>query len=197
MATAKIVRMKSADCPQCGKRFAFKATRPKMFCSPHCQKKHANDRNNARRTPVKMATDGKSPPAIFNAPMPVRIQPVAPLDVEWLDCFADLHRCVAGRLNRLRTTQREHAIGMDRPPIGHAVLVDGAWRGRIRSAGAVIWTSDPLASLDAAKRSVEAELANRSELIGAALKLAAGVEKRRPADRAPANDGGEALPLAA
>ena len=194
MATAKIVRMKSADCPQCGKRFAFKATRPKMFCSPHCQKKHANDRNNARRTPVKMATDGKSPPAIFNASTPVRIHPGEPLDVEWLDCFPDLHRAVAGRLNRSRTTPREHAIGMDRAPIGHAVRVDGHWRGKVRSAGAVVWASGPFDTVEEAKRAVEAQLADRPELVAASLKLATASAKRS----GPANDeSAEPLPLAA
>ena len=76
-------------------------------------------------------------------------------------------------MNKSRTTPREFAVGMDRPPIGHAIRIDGAWQGKVRRNGAVIWVSEPFDNLDDAKLSVERQLAESSEIVGEALRLAA------------------------
>ena len=62
---------------------------------------------------------------------------------------------------------------MDRAPIGHAVHVEGAWRGKVRSGGSVVWVSEGFADLEAAKSAVEVELAGRPEVVSAALREAA------------------------
>jgi hypothetical protein len=46
-----------------------------------------------------------------------------PMDVEWLGCWPDLHRVVAGRMNRTKAGEsihREDASCNDRQPHGHA-----------------------------------------------------------------------------
>ena len=67
------------------------------------------------------------------------------------------------------TTQ--FAVGMDRPPLGHAVMIDGEWIGKVRSRGAVVWQSPRLGSLEAAKVAVENQLRGRPEIVSAAANL--------------------------
>jgi hypothetical protein len=111
-------------------------------------------------------------PNVLTRPAPALSKPT-PLNVEWLSVFLDLERCVAGRLNKARTTPREFAIGMDRPPIGHVVLMAGAWQGKVRRNGAVLWSSEAFDDLGDAKLSVERRLAESPEIVTEALRLAA------------------------
>ena len=160
-------------CPQCDSVFSLKGKRARAYCSPPCQKAAANARNNRLRNPSSASAaifalqDVKMASGVVSAP------PDEPLaTIEWLNVFDDLHRAVAGRLNRTRgrnSIRREDAIGMDRQPIGHAVFVDGEWRGKVRSNGAVIWVSEQLGSLEDAKRAVEAQLS--PEIVASAANL--------------------------
>jgi hypothetical protein len=109
--------------------------------------------------------------AAVSAP-PNVLAPASDLAIEWLDVFPDLHRCVASRMNKAKTTLREHALGMDRPPVGHAIQVGERWVGKVRSNGAVVWASEPFATLDEAKRAVERQLAQSPELVERAVLLA-------------------------
>ena len=77
-------------------------------------------------------------------------------------------------MNRTRGNESilgSEAIGNDRPPIGHALLVDGEGIGRVRSRGAVIWSSERLPSLEAAKSAVENHLAGHAEIVTSAANL--------------------------
>jgi hypothetical protein len=74
--------------------------------------------------------------------------------------------------DKAKTTPREHALGMDRPPVGHAIQVRERWIGKVRSNGAVIWTSEPFATLAEAKRAVERQLAQSPELVESAVRQA-------------------------
>jgi hypothetical protein len=102
-----------------------------------------------------------------------------PLEIEWFDCASTrydqpYHRAVAGRMNRTRGNEsilRSEAIGNDRPPIGHALLVAGEWIGRVRSRGAVVWSSASLPSLEDAKRAVESHIAGHAEIVTSAANL--------------------------
>jgi hypothetical protein len=74
--------------------------------------------------------------------------------------FVDLHRCVAGRMNKAASTRREDAVANDRPPLGYAVKIAGEWIGRRRDrrSGVVIWQSLRFGSVEEAKAAVEASL---------------------------------------
>ena len=152
-------------CQHCESKFTPRLQavggKPQRYCSPLCRKRAEKARTKAGvATPpaaIRLDVRGNSPASRQPSTQP------AP-DVEWLDVLPDLHRCVAGRMNKARSTFREFAVGMDRPPIGHAVLTD-AWRGKVRSNGAVVWVSDPFATADDAKLAVEAHLAGRPELV--------------------------------
>ena len=163
-----------ATCLTCETKFADRrGGKPQRYCSPACRIAAANARRGCpvatNQTVVRLivGSNQSKPPA------PTPIAPGTAPPIEWLDCFPDLQRAVAGRLNKSRTTPREFAVGMDRPPIGHVIHVAGAWQGKVRSNGSVIWASEPHADLDAAKQSVERRLAESSEIVGAALRLAA------------------------
>lgn len=112
---------------------------------------------------------------VTKLPVPAIQAPQRPLEVEWLDIFPDLHRCVAGRLNKTLGMGifREAAIGMDRPPIGHAILAEGAWLGKVRRKDSVVWISAPMFSLEDAKMAVEGYLAGCPEIISERLAEAA------------------------
>lgn len=163
-----------ATCLACDATFVTRTGgKPQRYCSPACRIEAANARRGrpvaTNQTVVRLiVSNNQSEP-----PAPAVSGPTtAPPNVEWLSVFPDLERCVAGRMNKSRTTLREFAIGMDRPPLGHAVLTD-AWRGKVRSNGAVVWVSDPFVSLDDAKLSVESHLAGRPEIVTESLRLAA------------------------
>ncbi len=93
------------------------------------------------------------------------------IEVEWLDVFPDLHRCVAGRMNKTRTTPREFALAMDRTPVGHVLEVGGSWVGKVRNNGVVVCTSEAFGTLDEAKRAVERQLALSPEIVSRAVSV--------------------------
>ena len=97
------------------------------------------------------------------------------IEVEWLDVFPDLHRCVAGRMNKSPTTSREFALAMDRTPVGHVLEVCGSWVGKVRNNGVVVWTSKAFATLDEAKRAVERQLALSPEIVSRAASRSVSV----------------------
>jgi hypothetical protein len=105
---------------------------------------------------------------VLTASAPVRAAP----ETEWLECWPDLHRAVAGRMNKAVSTRREDAIGNDRQPIGHAVMLDGEWVGRVRRKGAV-WASPRFGSVAEAKTAVERHLAGLPEFVAESLAMAA------------------------
>ena len=164
-----------STCGACGKRFVTRiGGKPQRYCSPTCRIEAANARRgcpvatNQAVVRLIVGSNQSEPPA------PAVTGPTtAPLNVEWLDCYPDLHRVVAGRMNKARTTHREFAVGMDRPPIGHVALMAGAWQGKVRRNGAVLWSSEPFDNLDDAKLSVERRLAESPEIAAEALRLAA------------------------
>ena len=190
MARTATATIKRATCPECSSRFTFKSTRRKTYCGVACQSKAANARTNARRRSAaedgsrrrSAAEDGsrrtkslteapgrlKTHSAAIGHPHsedPFSATPVVRLDaieVEWLNVFPDLHRCVAGRMNKTRTTPREFAPAMDRTPLGHVLEVCGSWIGKVRDNGVVVWTSEAFVTLDEAKRAVERQLAMAS-----------------------------------
>jgi hypothetical protein len=147
--------------------------KPQRYCSSACRIEAANARRGCpvatNQTVVRLIvrSNQSEPPA------PALSKPTPPLNIEWLDCYSDLHRCVAGRMNKSPTTLREFAVGMDRPPVGHVALVAGAWQGKVRRNGAVLWLSEPFDNLDDAKLSVERRLADSPEIAAEALRLAA------------------------
>jgi hypothetical protein len=132
-----------STCPQCNSSFA--AARSKLYCSTTCQSKAANERTNARRgvkTPRRALTLIRSEDPSHGQPPPRAEGVLKPLEIEWLDCWPDLHRAVAGRLNQTKageSIRREDATGNDRQPLAHAVFVDGHWLGKVRQRGAVVW----------------------------------------------------------
>jgi hypothetical protein len=132
-----------STCPQCNSSFA--AARSKLYCSTTCQSKAANERTNARRgvkTPRPALTLIRSEDPSHGQPPPRAEGVLKPLEIEWLDCWPDLHRAVAGRLNQTKageSIRREDATGNDRQPLAHAVFVDGHWLGKVRQRGAVVW----------------------------------------------------------
>jgi hypothetical protein len=159
-------------CPACKSSFASTA-RPKVYCSTDCQTKAANARTNARRAPSSAMKTPRPALTLVHSEDPSTA--LLPLDVEWLDCgsagFDDLHRLVAGKLNKSASTRREEAVGNDRPPLGYAVRLDGEWIGRQRDrrTGAAIWTSPRFGSVEEAKLAVEARL--QPALVEAAANL--------------------------
>jgi hypothetical protein len=162
-------------CPVC--ETTFPAARSKLYCSTICQTKAANERTNARRTvktprPSLSLVGSEDPP---EGQRPASREGILKaLDIEWLDCWPDLHRAVAGKLNKSppgKSIRREDALGNDREPIGHALLVDGEWIGRVRSRGVVIWSSTRQPSLEAAKLAVESQLSGRPEIVASAANL--------------------------
>ena len=70
-----------------------------------------------------------------------------------------------------RPIWRNDCVAADRPPLGHVILVDGEWVGRQRDrrTGSVVWVSDRLGSLEAAKAAVETHLS--PELVSAAANM--------------------------
>ena len=76
-------------------------------------------------------------------------------------------------MNKARTTHREFAVGMDRPPIGHVALMAGAWQGKVRRNGrcsgresrSIISTTPSCPSSD--------DLRSSPEIAAEALRLAA------------------------
>jgi hypothetical protein len=77
-------------------------------------------------------------------------------------------------MNRTRGSDsilRSEALGNDRPPLGHAVMIDGEWIGRVRDRGVVIWSSTRQPSLEAAKLSVETQLSGRPEIVATAANM--------------------------
>ena len=163
------------NCETCQIKFTPRtvAGRPQRYCSSTCRRKAQNER---ARSPVAGVSTFSLTSGASNVLTPTVAawnSPAAPeIDVEWLDVFSDLHRCVAGRLNKTRTTFRERAVGMDRTPLAHAVRTEAGWIGKVRAKGAVIWASEPRA-LDDAKFAVELQLAARPELLAEQLALAA------------------------
>lgn len=146
--------------------------RAQRYCSPTCRKMAHKARAAApdkRHHASPVLSDGSNVTTLHTPAIPA---PLKALNGEWLDLGPDFHRSVAGRQNKAETTLREWALGMDRAPIGHAVLVAGQWLGKVRHNGVVVWTSAPLATADEAKRAVLVELAGRPEVIASALKVA-------------------------
>ena len=116
-----------STCPVCQSTFA--AARSKRYCSTACQSKAANARTNARRRPTEAV---KTPrPSLTLVPREDPSVAPMPLDAEWADCgspgFDDLHRLVAGRLNKTASTRREDALGNDLLLLGYAVKIAGEW----------------------------------------------------------------------
>jgi hypothetical protein len=167
-----------STCPVCQSTFA--AARSKRYCSTACQSKAANARTNARRRPTEAVKTPRPSLTLVPREDPSTGQPASRpevvLDVEWLNCWEDLHRCVAGRLNKTKgseSVRREDAIGNDRQPLGHAVMIDGEWIGKVRRRGVVAWTSDRPGSVEEAKRAVERELSGLPDVISESLAIAA------------------------
>jgi hypothetical protein len=176
-------------CPNCSTTFKPRRSNAR-FCSRTCQSRAAAEISNAARGQAPIRNQGSG--GNVNVVALSAIKPLLPvskppdegapeIEIEWFDCSSTrydqpYHRAVAGRMNRTRGNEsilRSEAIGNDRPPIGHALLVDGEWIGKVRRKGAVIWASDRLGSLEAAKHAVEAELSGRTELVSEVLALAA------------------------
>ena len=167
----------TSTCPQCEKRFEPSRSNAR-YCTRTCQSRAAAERSNAARGQAAIRNQGPG----GNVVAPSAIKPLAPayappLNVEWLNVFDDLHRCVAGRQNPTpkdgKSILREFAVGMDRPPLAHAILIAGEWQGRVRRKGAVIWSSERLGSLEDAKVAVERHLSGLPELVASTLALAA------------------------
>jgi hypothetical protein len=168
-------------CQHCKSTFTARiGAKPQRYCSASCRRAVQNLRARAgeRHTQEPEATLKPS-----NVLRPVwtrygasQLSPEAVLDVEWLDVFHDLHRCVAGRLNKTKAGEsihREDAAGNDRQPLGHAVMLGGEWVGRVRRKGAVVWASPRFGSVAEAKIAVERHLAGLPELVAESLALAA------------------------
>ena len=135
-----------STCPQCEKRFEPRRSDAR-YCSRACQSRGAAERGNAARAQPASRNQGPGgnvvalsaikPLATASAP-PLSCSSGAPeIEVEWFDCSSTrydqpYHRAVAGRMNRTRGNEsilRSEAIGNDRQPIGHALLLDGEWIG--------------------------------------------------------------------
>jgi hypothetical protein len=173
-------------CPAC--KTTFKPRRSDArFCSRTCQSRAAAEISNAARGQAAIRNQGSGGNVValsaIKPPLPVSVAPLscpegAP-EIEWFDCSSTrydqpYHRAVAGRTNRTRGNEsilRSEAIGNDRPPIGHALMIDGEWIGRVRSRGAVIWASARESSLEAAKSAVENHLAGHVEIVTSAANL--------------------------
>jgi hypothetical protein len=153
---------KFADCPACGNRFA-KARSDARYCGRVCQSRSASERSNAARGQAAIRNQGSAGNVVALSAIKAVLPAVAPppLDAEWLQCWPDLHRLVAGRMNRTRGSDsilRSEAVGNDRPPLGHALMLEGEWVGKVRRNGAVVWVSERFGSLDQAKLAVENHL---------------------------------------
>jgi hypothetical protein len=159
-----------STCPNCQTNFTARVgAKPQRYCSTSCRRAVQNARARAgeQRTHAAGAISAGSNvlAPVLTAYAPARTA----LEMEWLECWPDLHRAVAGRMNKTASTHREDAAGNDRQPIGHAVFVDGHWIGRVRQRGAEVWTSERLGSVEEAKAAVEAHLAGMPELVAANL----------------------------
>ena len=142
-----------STCPQCGSQFTGRtvAGRPQTYCTPKCRVAA----HRARHVAPEQALQGSAAPS---ATPNVTGTPEAP-DVEWLDCLPDLHRCVAGRINKGRTGKSI--------PREDAVVYNGGWVGKIRHKGAAIWVSEKFANLEDAKLAVERRLVELPEVLAA------------------------------
>jgi hypothetical protein len=171
-------------CQHCETKFTARLQavggKPQRYCSVTCRRAAQNTRAKAKEGQEQHTRPSEAISAgcnVLGAVQPASAPSLPSLNVEWLNVFPDLHRCVAGRQNPAQkdggSVLREFAVGMDRPPLGHAVLTAGEWVGKVRRKGAVIWASDRLGSLEAAKHAVEAELSGRTELVSEVLALAA------------------------
>jgi hypothetical protein len=121
-------------CPACETTFTPRRANAR-YCSTPCQSKAANERTNARRDvktlrPSLRLVKSEDPSEGQRPASPEGV--LKPLEVEWLDC-GGYHRAVAGRLNKGNPILREWAVGMDRPPLGHALMLDGEWIGKVRA----------------------------------------------------------------
>jgi hypothetical protein len=174
-------------CPNCSTTFKPRRSNAR-FCSRTCQSRAAAEISNAARgqAPIRNQGSGGNVVALsaIKPLLPVSKPPdegAPEIEIEWFDCSSTrydqpYHRAVAGRMNRTRGNEsilRSEAIGNDRPPIGHALLVDGEWIGRVRQRGVVVWASERLDSLEAAKIAVERHLAGLPELVAESLAMAA------------------------
>jgi hypothetical protein len=173
-------------CPNC--KTTFKPRRSNArFCSRACQSRAAAEISNAARGRAAIRNQGSEAtvvtlsaikPSLPASAPPLSCSEGAP-DVEWLCCSSTrydqpLHRAVAGRMNRTRGSDsilRSEAIGNDRPPLGHALMIAGEWAARVRSKGAVVWARERLPSLEAAKSAVEAHLAGHAEIVADAANM--------------------------
>jgi hypothetical protein len=166
------------DCARCKTTFTPRLQavggRAQRYCSPTCRKmahKARGGEEDKRRRGSPVLSDGSNVTTLHR---PAVAPPQSSLEVEWLDCWPDLHRCVAARFNKSKvgeSIRREDALGNDRQPLGHAILIAGEWQGKVRQAGKVVWASPRLGSLDEAKAAVERRLADLPELFSAASNL--------------------------
>jgi hypothetical protein len=173
-------------CRHCETKFTARLQavggKPQRYCSVTCRRAAQNTRAKAHKEgqeqhtkPSEAISAGSN---VLGAVQPAYAPTQSALNVEWLNVFDDLlHRAVAGRQNPAQkdggSTLREFAVGMDRPPLGHAVLTNGEWIGKVRARGAVIWASERFSWLEDAKRSVETQLGGLPELVSESLALAA------------------------
>jgi hypothetical protein len=175
-------------CPQCEKRFEPSRSNAR-FCSRACQSRAAAERGNAARAEAAIRNQGSGGNVVALSAI-IALQPASapPLscsegaaEIEWFDCSSTrydqpYHRAVAGKMNRTRGSDsilRSEAIGNDRPPIAHVLMLEGEWIGKVRARGAVVWTSERLGSVEEAKLAVERHLAGLPELVAETLALAA------------------------
>jgi hypothetical protein len=171
-------------CQHCKTKFTARiGAKPQVYCSASCRRAVQNLRARAGRSAAEQRTQASGATLagsnvlrlVLPASAPPQSGPEPALNFEWLSVFHDLERCVAGRQNPApkdgKSTPREFAVGMDRPPLGHAVMIDGEWIGKVRSRGAVVWQSPRLGSLEAAKVAVENQLRGRPEIVSAAANL--------------------------
>jgi hypothetical protein len=164
---AKLKKATMPTCPTCKTKFTARVGgKPQRHCSPACRKAAYRARTAGSRATSQRPADAEQPSNVAARP-----------EVEWLGIYPDLHRCVAGRLNPARdgkSVPRDDAIGMDRPPIGHAIHADDGWHGKVRSNGAVVWESEGFANLESAKAIVERRLAELPEVVASAVAALRG-----------------------